>query len=138
LRLDGPRAWVIELAARSIGGLCSRALRFGAGISLEELILRHALGRPLDDLQRERAASGGMMLPITSAGLLRGVRGVDAARAVPGIEGLEITVPIGRPIVPLPEGDRYLGFVFARAETPEAVEHALREAHAQLDVLVDD
>jgi biotin carboxylase len=138
VRVDGPRVWVIELAARSIGGLCSRALRFGAGISLEELILRHALGRPLDDLDRERAASGVMMLPITRAGVLRGVHGVDEARAVPGIEGLEITVPIGRPIVPLPEGDRYLGFVFARAETPEAVEQALRQAHARLDVLVDD
>ena len=96
LRVDGDRVWVIEVAARSIGGLCARALRFGAGIALEELILRHALGMPLDGLAREPAASGVMMLPIPRAGVLRAVDGQDAARAVPGVTGLEITVPRGR------------------------------------------
>jgi len=123
---------MIEVAARSIGGLCSRALRFGLGMSLEEVILRHALGLPLAGLVREAAASGVMMLPIPEAGTLVAVRGQAAARAVPGIAGLEITIPRGRPVLPLPEGDRYLGFVFARAATPEAVEEALREAHACL------
>ena len=136
LRIDGSRMWVIEIAARSIGGLCARALTFGAGISLEEVILRHALRLPLDDIAREDAASGVMMLPIRHAGALQEVRGQDAARAVPGITGLEITVPKGRRVLPLPEGDRYLGFLFARAETPEAVEHALRTAHAELDVVI--
>src|SRR5262249_43342796 len=107
---------VIEIAARSIGGLCARTLRFGARIALEELILRDALGLPIDDLEREEAASGVMMLPIERGGVLEEVRGQDAARAVPGIVGLEITVPKGRAIVPLPEGDRYLGFLFARAD----------------------
>jgi biotin carboxylase len=131
--LDGA-VWLLELAARSIGGLCSRALRFGAGVSLEELILRHALRLPLDDLARERAASGVMMLPIPAAGTLRAVHGQNEARAVPGIVGLEISVPIGRPVRPLPEGDRYLGFLFARGDTPEAVEASLREAHAALRI----
>ncbi len=115
VRLDGDRVWMLELAARSIGGLCSRALRFGAGISLEEVILRHALGLPLGAHARERAASGVMMLPIGRAGTLREVRGIEAARAVAGVQDVRITIPRGRPVVPLPEGDRYLGFVFARA-----------------------
>jgi len=135
LRVDATsnRMWIIEIAARTIGGLCARTLRFGAGISLEEVVLRHALQLPLDGLVREPAASGVMMLPIPSAGTLHAVRGRDEARAVPGIVGLEITIPIGRPVVPLPEGDRYLGFLFARGETPDEVEQALRTAHACLE-----
>ena len=89
LRIDGNRVWMLELAARSIGGLCSRSLRFGLGVSLEEVILRHALGLPLGDLRREAAASGVMMLPIPRSGVLREVRGQDEARAVAGIAGLE-------------------------------------------------
>jgi biotin carboxylase len=137
LRIDAEgRPWLLEVAARAIGGLCSRSLRFGAGVSLEELILRHALGLPLDPV-REQAASGVMMLPIPTAGTLIEVRGQEVARAVPGIEGLELSVRPGRPVRPLPEGDRYLGFLFARAHTPEAVEAALRAAHAHLEVVVD-
>jgi biotin carboxylase len=137
LRVDGDRIRVLELAARSIGGLCSRSLRFGAGISLEEVILRHALGLPLGDHARERAASGVMMLPIRRAGTLREVRGLDAARAVPGVSDVRITIAPGRPVVPLPEGDRYLGFAFARGETPAEVEAALRAADAALDAVLD-
>ncbi len=134
LRVHGGRVWMLELAARSIGGLCSRSLLFGVGVSLEEVILRHALGLPLGDLRREAAASGVMMLPIPRAGVLREVRGQDEARAVPGIAGLEISIGRGRPVRPLPEGDRYLGFLFARGETPAQVEHALRAAHARLEI----
>lgn len=137
LRIDAQgQPWLLEVAARSIGGLCSRALRFGAGVSLEELILRHALGFPLNPV-REAAASGVMMLPIPTAGTLVGVRGQEAARAVPGVAGLELSILPGRPVRPLPEGDRYLGFLFARAATPEAVEAALRAAHACLEVVID-
>lgn len=138
LRVDGDRVWVVELAARSIGGLCARALRFGAGISLEELILRHALGLALDELGRERAASGVLMLPIPRAGTLREVGGQERARAVPGVVGLEVSIAPGRPVRPLPEGDRYLGFVFARADTPAEVEAALRAAHAELEVEIEE
>ncbi len=137
LRLDGDAVWVLELAARSIGGLCSRSLRFGAGISLEEVILRHALALPLGPHDRERAAAGVMMLPIPRGGILREVGGLAAARAVAGIDDIRITIPRGRAVVPLPEGDRYLGFVFARAGAPAAVEAALREAHAALDIVID-
>ena len=136
LRTDGGRARVLELAARSIGGLCSRSLRFGVGVTLEEVILRHALRLPIDDLRRESAASGVMMIPIPRAGILEEVRGQDRARAVPGIAGLELTIGPGRQLIPLPEGDRYLGFLFARADGPEGVEDALRIAHGLLDIVI--
>jgi hypothetical protein len=134
LRMGEPQPVVLELAARSIGGLCSRSLRFGLGMSLEEVILRHALDLPLNGIAREDRAAGVMMLPIPHAGELREVRGLHEARAVEGVGGVEITVPRGRSVVPLPEGDRYLGFIFAKADTPEAVEAALRQAHALLEV----
>src|SRR4051812_40814297 len=137
LRVDGNRVTVLELAARSIGGLCSRSLRFGLGVSLEELILRHALGMPLDGMRREDHAAGVMMLPIPRAGTLRRVGGLEQARAVEGVGGVEITVANGRPVRPLPEGDRYLGFLFAKGDTPAQVEAALRAAHARLDVEIE-
>jgi biotin carboxylase len=129
---DG-QPWILELAARTIGGLCARTLRFAAGVTLEELVLRHALGLPIDS-RREVPAAGVMMLPIPRAGRLVAVHGQEDARAVAGITALEISILPGRPVRPLPEGDRYLGFLFSRASTPEAVEAALRSAHAQLRV----
>ena len=137
LRVNTGGVWMLELAARSIGGLCSRTLRFGSGISLEELILRHAAGLPIPLHQRERQAAGVMMLPISTAGRLRAVEGQAEAKQVPGIDGLVITIPPNEILTPLPEGDRYLGFMFARGETPAAVESGLRQAHAQLRIVVD-
>jgi hypothetical protein len=128
---------VLELAARSIGGLCSRALRFGAGVSLEQLILRHALGLAFEELSRESPAAGVMMIPIPRGGTLVQVDGQEQVRAVPGVGGLEITIARGRPVVPLPEGDRYLGFLFARGSTADAVERSLREAHSCLGIRIE-
>jgi len=133
-RLHGEAVTVIELAPRSIGGHCGRTLRFGSGMTLEELILVQALGGAGLDLRRERLAAGVMMIPIARAGVLRAVSGTEAARAVRGIEDLEIAIPLGERIEPPPEGDRYLGFIFARGATPEGVERALREAHARLRI----
>ena len=90
LRIRDGQPWVLEVAPRTIGGHCSRALRFGAGVSLEELVLRHALGRDVRDLVLERAAAGVMMIPIPRPGKLESVEGQDAARAVSGIEDIEI------------------------------------------------
>lgn len=132
LRTRNGNAWLLEIAARSIGGLCARSLRFGLGVSLEQLILRHALDLPIRDLGLTDAAAGVMMLPIPQAGRLRAVRGVDQARAVDGVAGVEITISQGQELVPLPEGSRYLGFVFARGQDPHEVEAALRAAHAEL------
>ena len=132
LRVNDAGPWVLEVAARSIGGLCSRTLRFGTGMTLEEIILRHALGWPIASLVRERRPAGVMMIPIPRAGRLAAVRGVDAAAAVAGVEEVAITAHVGQELVPLPEGWQYLGFIFARADTPEAVEAALRDAHARL------
>jgi len=137
LRVDGDHVSVLELAARSIGGLCSRALRFGAGVSLEQVILRHALGLGLEDVARESTASGVMMIPIPGAGVLEAVEGQEEAWAVEGIGGLEITIARGRPVVPLPDGERYLGFLFARGSSADAVERALRGAHACLRIRIE-
>lgn len=139
LRIDGTgMVTILELAARSIGGLCSRSLRFGVGVSLEEIIIRHALGMGLGlaGLARESQASGVMMLPIRSSGVLESVTGQERAEAIDGVVGVEITIPAGREVVPLPEGDRYLGFIFARGATAEEVEEALRRAESCLEVQV--
>src|SRR5207245_6080469 len=124
------------VAARSIGGLCGRTLRFGTGMSLEEVVLRRALGRPVDSLERERTAAAVMMIPIPRGGILEEVRGLDAARAVPQIEDVTISLHKGQEVVPLPEGSRYLGFIFSRADTPARAEAALREAHAHLRFVI--
>jgi biotin carboxylase len=131
---DGPR--ILEVAARSIGGLCGRALRFGVGVTLEELLLLHALGRA-PALPRERAASGVLMLPIRRGGVLREVRGVDRARAVPGVTDVVVTAHPDEELVPLPEGASYLGFAFARGETPGEVESALRRAGSFIEPVLD-
>ena len=137
LRIDENGPVIIELAARSIGGLCSRILRFGVGIPLEELILRHALRLPIELLERESRPAGVMMIPIPRAGWLRQVRGLEGARSVPGIEDVTITIPLGHEVVPLPEGNKYLGFIFARERTPQKVEAALRAAHSRLEFVID-
>jgi len=133
LRYNEHGPWLIELAARPIGGRCSAVLRFGdQKVSLEEIILRHALGMALPSLHRERVAAGVMMIPIPGAGTLQKVRGVAEAKTVPLIEDVQITAHPGERLVPFPEGSRYPGFIFARGETPSAVEAALRAAHAKL------
>lgn len=137
LRINNEGVWLIEMAGRSIGGLCSTVLEFGAGIRLEDLILRHAVRHPLPSMERSVDAAGVMMIPIPKGGILRGIHGREEAAAVTGITGVEITAPLNQPLVPLPEGASYLGFIFARARTPEAVEAALREAHQRLSFRID-
>jgi len=132
IRVNEEGVFVIEIAARSIGGLCSRTLRFGTGQSLEEILLAHALGLE-SPTEREDRAAGVMMIPIPKGGVLEAVRGVEAARTIPDVVEVTISARLGQPIVPLPEGDRYLGFLFSRASTPERAEAALREAHARLE-----
>jgi len=131
LRLNAAGPWVLEVASRAIGGLCSRALRFGVGMSLEELIIRHALGMEIAPA-REEPAAGVMMIPIPRGGILKAVDGVDEARQVPGIDDVAITAKLDQEVVPLPEGSSYLGFIFARGASPEQVEAALRQAHGRL------
>jgi len=137
LRYNERGPWLIELAARPIGGRCSAVLRFGdKDVTLEEIILRHALGMPIPSLQRERQAAGVMMIPIPGAGTLQEVRGVAEAQAVPLIEDVQITAHPGERLVPFPEGSRYPGFIFARGETPAVVEAALRDAHGRLEFVI--
>jgi formate-dependent phosphoribosylglycinamide formyltransferase (GAR transformylase) len=129
---------LIEIAARSIGGLCGRSLSFGLlGESLESLILRSALGMPGSGLDAATTASGVLMLPIPAAGTLASIQGVDQALTVPGITEFSQTIPNGTEVVPLPEGDRYLGFLFAEGLTPASVERSLRQAHGKITTAVD-
>jgi hypothetical protein len=132
LRHNAEGAWMLEAHARPIGGLCARALRFGGGTPLEELILRHALGEDVSQARLAGGASGVMMIPIPKGGVYEGVDGVERAGAVLGIHDVMITAAEGQRLIPLPEGSSYLGFLFARAESPDAVETALRQAHAEL------
>ena len=132
IRLGSEGPCVIEIAGRSVGGLCSRTLRFGLGLSLEEIILQHALGRAVDSITLESEASGVMMIPTPRAGVLKKVSGVVEAKSISYIEDVTISAYIGEKLIPIPEGSRYLGFIFARAHTAELVESAIRKAHRKL------
>ncbi|HEX5303454.1 MAG TPA: ATP-grasp domain-containing protein [Streptosporangiaceae bacterium] len=138
LRVTGTGAAMLELAARSIGGLCSRALHFPDGRSLEELILANVLGEPVPPRGQHRSRSSGVfMLPVPRAGVLRSVEGRADAQAVPGVTGVTISIPPGRHVRPLPDGDQYLGFVFAQAATPGEVEKALTTASQRLHAVIE-
>ena len=133
-RVNERGPWVLEIAPRPIGGLCSRALRFGAdGISLEELLLRDALGMPGGDAERENAASGVMMIPVPQSGIFEGVEGIEAAESVPGVTEIQITARLHDYVAAWPEGSSYLGFIFARGDSAAEVEEALREAHRRMN-----
>lgn len=140
-RVNARGVYVLEVAARPIGGLCAKALRFenrtGERCGLEELLLRHAIGESIAEWTREPAASAVMMVPIPTGGVYRAVQGVDAARAICGVDDLQITAKVDQRLVPLPEGASYLGFIFARAAAPEDAEQALRLAHEQLRFEID-
>ncbi len=131
MRLNEQGVWLLEIAARSIGGLCGRMLRHALGMSLEELILRHALHLPLPQAQHGQAA-GVMMIPIPRRGIYLGVRHLEDALQVADISDIQITADPGQTIAPPPEGASYLGFIFARGISSDAVEHALRQAHQRL------
>jgi hypothetical protein len=139
-RIDDRGVYLLEMAARPIGGLCSMALRFVSPhgeASLEEVLLRHALREDVSAFTRERSASGVMMIPIPRRGIYKGVEGERDARSVADIVDLKITAKPDSKLVPLPEGKSYLGFIFAHAPTPLAVEQALRAAHAKLRFRID-
>jgi formate-dependent phosphoribosylglycinamide formyltransferase (GAR transformylase) len=127
MRVNRHGVWMLEVAARPIGGLCARVLP-----GLEELILRHAAGESIVSIAMPSTASGVMMIPIPREGIYVGVEGLDRARSEPGIEDVIVTAKQGQKLIPLPEGASYLGFIFARGENAETVEQALRKSHSQL------
>ena len=136
LRWNNEGAWLIELAARPIGGRCSAALRFGSGVTLEGIIVRHALDLPLPSLERETRPSGVMMIPVPRSGLLKEIRGQSDAARVPGVDSVQLTIAPGQTLTAWPEGSRYLGFIFSHGDTPQAAEAALRAAHARLQFTI--
>jgi biotin carboxylase len=131
MRVNREGVWLLELAARSIGGLCGMALNHALGMTLEELILRQALNQPVA-LSASRESAGVMMVPILRRGIYQGVHDLESALEVPGITGIRITAQPGQIIAPPPEGASYLGFIFSRCATPAEAEMALRRAHARL------
>lgn len=135
VRINGGDGVIIEVASRTIGGDCARLLRFGAGQALEDLVISHAVGKPLPVMPQEGGA-GVLMIPVSEAGILRRIEGIPAARAVPWIDDILIGIREGYELVPLPEGAAYLGFIFAHAPTPAAAEAALRESHSKLKIVV--
>lgn len=137
MRINENGVWVVEVAARSIGGLCSRVLRFGDGISLEELILRHAIGEDVRHIEREGQAAGVMMMPAPKPGILKEVKHIEAAKQIPGIENIVITIAQQQRMEPLPYGSKYLGFIFARSDSPDFVEKSIREAYRMLEVVIE-
>ncbi len=140
-RVNDQGIYVLEVAPRPIGGLCSKAIRFSTGdggfATLEEVLLRHALGEPVGTYRRINRASGVMMIPIPRRGVYRGVSGVENARRIAGIDDVIITAKPDSTLVPLPEGRSYLGFIFATGDSPASVEEALRRAHERLDFSID-
>jgi hypothetical protein len=139
-RVNEAGVFVLEVAARPIGGLCARALRFQQGCPdtpLEELLLRHSLGESPAAWTREPLAAGVMMIPIPRRGVFRGVTGLEDARSIAGVEDIRITAKTDQLLVPLPEGASYLGFIFARADSPAAADRALRAAHKTLRFSID-
>jgi biotin carboxylase len=140
-RVNDRGIYVLEVAARPIGGLCSKAIRFsgqdGSLATLEEVLLRHALGEPIDSYRRINRATGVMMIPIPRRGVYRGVSGVETARRIAGIDDVIITAKPDTTLVPLPEGRSYLGFIFATGDAPASVEEALRCAHDSLEFSID-
>ena len=137
LRINDKGVWLIEVAPRSIGGHCARALQFGAGGRLEDLILKHALGLPVGNIDAAGGPSGVMMIPTPAPGVLCRVEGLEAARRVAGIQDVVISIPLGQTLVPLPEGHKYLGFIFAHGATAEIVEARLRKAHEQIEFTIE-
>jgi len=133
-RVNTGGAWILEVASRTIGGLCGRLLRFGTGYSLEEIVIAHALGQPIDTHASD-SAGGVLMIPVSHGGILRRVEGVLAAQNVEFVEEVTIQMREGYELVPWPEGSSYLGFIFARAPTPQQAESALRAAHACLNIV---
>ena len=131
VRLNEQGIWILEVAARSIGGLCGRVLTYFLGMSLEELILRQVVAEPLP-IASEGGAAGVMMIPIPRRGIYHGIKGLAAALSVPTVTGVTLTVEPGQIIAPPPDGASYLGFIFARAVSPADAEAALRSAHRRL------
>ncbi len=137
LRVNEDGVYIIEADARTIGGRCGRSLQFAGGVRLEEIVLRHALEMPLDGIENTAGAGGVMMIPIPKSGVLRGTEGIEAARQVPLVQEVSITIPVGQTVMTLPDAGRYLGFIIAHGDDPDSVTTALRDAHERLVFAID-
>jgi biotin carboxylase len=147
MRVNEEGVWMLEIAARPIGGLCARALRFSPEASLpeaslpeaslEELLLRHSVGEDLAPWKLAPGSHGVMMIPVPRSGIYRSLAGVAEAEAVPGVEAVIITAKEGQEFTTLPEGSSYPGFIFARTQSFAATEDALRGSQQCLHFLME-
>lgn len=137
LRLNQNGIFIVEIAARSIGGYCSKVLRFEDDHSLESVILQQALGRDISGISREKMSAGVMMIPPPAEGILSEIKGLQTARSIKGIEEVLISIPVGQKLGVLPQTAQYLGFIFARGESPERVERSLREAYSMMEFVIE-
>jgi hypothetical protein len=133
MRVNEKGIYMLEVAARPIGGLCARALRFAGGLTLEDIVILHAIHQLPDKLTLFRQALGVMMIPVPRAGIYQSARGIEEALRVTGVDDVVITAKTGQRLVPLPEGASYPGFIFASGEDAAAVESSLRQAHSRLN-----
>lgn len=127
------RVWILEIASRTIGGDCGRTLA-DDGFGIEELAISLAIGSPVD-IQLSEQARGVMMIPIREAGLLKRVEGLLEANKVNLIDSIDIIIPQGHELTPLPEGNQYLGYIFASGDSSEEVVDAIREAYERLNIV---
>lgn len=137
LRIDGDAIRIVEVASRTIGGECSKSIRYGGQYNLEDLVIAHATGMSIERNEKPERASGVLMIPIPQAGILRRVEGILAAQRVPLIDEISLAIRAGNLLTPLPEGSSYLGYIFASGGTPESVEAALRTAHRHLNFVIE-
>lgn len=135
LRIDKQDAWILEVACRTIGGDCARTLDNGSDFNLEELMISLAIGNPVEIVLASESR-GVMMIPIAQGGILRRVEGLSAARQIANVEKVDIIAREGHELIPLPEGNQYPGYIFARAASAEEVIKALRAAYEQLNFVV--
>ena len=142
-RVNERGVYVLEVAARPIGGLCAKVSEVRQGSRRpSEPEVASSVWRNCSSATRSASRSTGtpgrpsaaavMMIPIPRRGVLKGVDGLDEAAAIGGVEEVTITAKTDQLLQPLPEGASYLGFIFARRASSDEAVAAVREAHAHL------
>lgn len=129
LRLSGELPYILEIAARPIGGFCSQVFADLMGFDLHDLVLQNAVGLPvMPPPIADGVALGVMMLPVPGRGNLARVSGVDRALDIDGIMSVKIHVEAGSRILPYPEQSCYIGTVLATGSSADEVVARLKSA----------
>lgn len=121
------KVWILEIASRTIGGDCARILD-NNNYSLEEMAILLSIGKNIT-IKKSKKARAVMMIPIKQKGLLKRVEGLSLANKVKHIDSIDIIINQGHELIPLPEGNQYLGYIFSSADTSEKATEAIRMAY---------